>query len=1515
MKESKKGVFFKVAAAIAAVPVALLLALFVMLYLPPVQEYATRKISEAVQANSDFELSVGRVRLSFPLKLVIEDFVFCAGSDTIASGEEVATSVSLLPLLRGVVEIDYLSLESVAFDTHKLVPGTHIRGDVGNFRSVARDIDLVNEVANIKQLYLRDANIFVSTSKNDTQQEDSTKSNWVIKLQKSNIENLQIAVSQPHDTTYISAKVGKFALKKAQADIGRNTFSIEDVLLDESAATYDSGTQPRSEAPTKHIALENIALHGSNISYTPGAYTANINNLSFAQHGGLAVTEGVIIATGNPRHINISQVDIKSKNGTYIQGEAQIPLDFSTQSKESLNASLALHIDKRDAEAFASTAQREQLKTLPTSLLDATIAIHGTPSDINIDTAAVTLPTIAQLGIKGYAKNITDDKKREAHIELAGDIKEINKLLGNNSTTCTPLSINGEAQIEKKICYTSLKLAGDGESTITATYNLESNTYDAKIDANSFNLSASVPFVPLSLLSMRASLSGRGTDIFANETYYQIIANIDSLRYSNTPLENITLSAFQANSLSLIALNSYNHGATANIVANSRITPQLFTTNTKASIKNIDLAALGLSEKLFSGAGEINIEAETNYNNTHSLKVLGNDIKFETEKKKYTPGTLYAEVATSPTLSRVEAKNGDLSFVGTIASSHKKFAEQCDKLQTMLLEAKGREETTYRITDLIKELPNTFLSLKCGRSNILSNILAINNIEYSDIDILCTLDSVKGININSNIENLSTADIKTDSLYLKVVQRGDNIKYRAGASKKALTEKERKEQFAATIFGSLQQDTLKTNLSFTGNRDDSRTFINTTTYIKPQELDIHIAPNLYFVGTPIKINPDNHITIGKEHALSANLKATDKEGASLHLYTIEDSIAKHDVTLELYNINLEALTASLPFAPKITGFLSSDIHYRNDPRGEMFSGDIRGEGLTYEKTHIGDNTIEVVYLPKKNGSHYLSLLLQHNQEEVLDLWGDYDNELKEIKGQSTITRLPLEVANAFIKDSGLQIDGTIDGELSLDGNITAPRSDGYINFNSVHIDAPLLGSRLQLVNDRVEIVNSKMLFNNLNIYANDGTPFNVNGSIDISRVADPLFDLNMKAKSYKLVDAPRQKGSILYGNLNLDINSAIKGPASALKIYGKATILGNSNVTYVVPESNIANNNEFDGLVEFVNFQDSTATQAAKEVPQMGNITMMITLDIEESAWINADISPDRSSYVSLQGGGLLNMNYNHEEGLTLTGRYTLNNGEMKYSLPIIPLKTFGISPGSYIYWTGDVLNPTLSITALERVVTPVSIDGTGSVPVTFDVGLVLSNSLNDMGLNFTMKAPENAVVQDELNSLDAETMNKYAVTMLITGAYVGSKGGLTVSNALTSFLDAKINDIAGDAMKNVSINVGIADVENDETGGSYMNYSFSFAKRFWNDRLTIIVGGEVNSGDHPQNNQSFINNVSLEWKINDKGNRYLRLFYDKNYESILEGEITETGVGYIYKRKLNTLDELIRFNKKKIDR
>ena len=44
---------------------------------------------------------------------------------------------------------------------------------------------------------------------------------------------------------------------------------------------------------------------------------------------------------------------------------------------------------------------------------------------------------------------------------------------------------------------------------------------------------------------------------------------------------------------------------------------------------------------------------------------------------------------------------------------------------------------------------------------------------------------------------------------------------------------------------------------------------------------------------------------------------------------------------------------------------------------------------------------------------------------------------------------------------------------------------------------------------------------------------------------------------------------------------------------------------------------------------------------------------------------------------------------------------------------------------------------------------------------------------------------------------------------------------------------------------------------------------------------------------------------LNSSGSMYVRVFRHTGFESILEGEITQTGVGFVLKKKLNTLWEL----------
>ena len=118
-------------------------------------------------------------------------------------------------------------------------------------------------------------------------------------------------------------------------------------------------------------------------------------------------------------------------------------------------------------------------------------------------------------------------------------------------------------------------------------------------------------------------------------------------------------------------------------------------------------------------------------------------------------------------------------------------------------------------------------------------------------------------------------------------------------------------------------------------------------------------------------------------------------------------------------------------------------------------------------------------------------------------------------------------------------------------------------------------------------------------------------------------------------------------------------------------------------------------------------------------------------------------------------------------------------------------------------------------------------------------------------------------------------------------------------------------AQSTIDVNIGIEN-STTETGSNATDYSFSFAKRFWGNRITLIVGGKVRSGGDAQNTgQSIIDNVSLEYRLDQNATRYVKLYYDRNYESLLEGELTEMGAGLVFRRKTDKLGELFIFRKK----
>lgn len=312
---------------------------------------------------------------------------------------------------------------------------------------------------------------------------------------------------------------------------------------------------------------------------------------------------------------------------------------------------------------------------------------------------------------------------------------------------------------------------------------------------------------------------------------------------------------------------------------------------------------------------------------------------------------------------------------------------------------------------------------------------------------------------------------------------------------------------------------------------------------------------------------------------------------------------------------------------------------------------------------------------------------------------------------------------------------------------------------------------------------------------------------------------------------------------------------------------------------------------------------------------MLMTLHIDEAVQARVDLNEDGSNYMLLEGGGDLSFQYQPDGNMVLNGRYSLMSGEMKYQLPVIPLKTFHIQEGSYIEWTGNLMNPKLNIKATEKMRAAVTAEGGNSRNVNFDVGVSITNRLENLAFTFTLEAPEDGTMQNELASKSAEERNKLAVTMLVTGLYLAdgnSLGKSSSSNVLNNFLQGQINKMAGKALNTIDINLGVETNEQSETGTSSTDYSFQFAKRFWNNRFQVVIGGRISTGNNVQQDESFIDNVSLEYRLDKSGTRYVRIFHDKNYESVLDGEVIETGAGVVLRKKVSKLGELFIFRTRK---
>jgi hypothetical protein len=141
-----------------------------------------------------------------------------------------------------------------------------------------------------------------------------------------------------------------------------------------------------------------------------------------------------------------------------------------------------------------------------------------------------------------------------------------------------------------------------------------------------------------------------------------------------------------------------------------------------------------------------------------------------------------------------------------------------------------------------------------------------------------------------------------------------------------------------------------------------------------------------------------------------------------------------------------------------------------------------------------------------------------------------------------------------------------------------------------------------------------------------------------------------------------------------------------------------------------------------------------------------------------------------------------------------------------------------------------------------------------------------------------------------------------------------SANGAINALLQQEVESFFNQHKKNTQISLGIDTYDADGSGTARTDYSVKISQSLFNDRVRIVLGGRVSSGEDAGSNSedAIINDFSLEWLLREDGGHYLRLFRKTNYESILEGEIVETGIGYVMQRSSYRLMDLLIPNSEK---
>lgn len=1546
-----------------------------LLYVPFVQDFAVGVAKDVIKGKTGMDVGIGRLRLGFPVDLSLQDvYVVEAGGDTMVRVQEAVADIKLLPLIRLDVKLNRLRLNNgyyrmVSPDSSMIMKINAGYLEVDDKSSVNIRTSLIS----LNQVKLRDGklSLFMDVWKKAAAASDTTASDtaattgFKILANAVDMENFAFGMSMLPTIDTLDVALRDVKLRNAKVDLTENLVQWKLASISNGHLTYLTPTSEYikthpapppepSKGPPMRIMGDSISVDSFNAVYgvkgvnPQSGFDANylqfsdvsiglrkfynesstlrlpLTRLSARERCGLHVTNGSGTVAIDSVGLKITDLSVATPY-TSLNASADVPFAMMAMDRNSpMSVDASGRIGLPDIDAFMPGLKMYTSLVPARKPLDFKVDAYGSLADLVIRRLDVDMPGVVSLKASGKARNALDYKKMVANVKFAGSLSDpamADRIAQVPGVRFPAFTISGIAGVKGLNYDTDFQLRSDaGDVSAIGHLALTPENYSAEIDAAGLDVGRFVPGIGIGRVSAKIRADGRGFNPLGGTAVTDAVVNVSSIEYNKQTLHDIKIAANLSDegTLTLFA-SSPNPGLDFDLNGSGLIYKDDYTFDVTASLRDVNLQKLGVIDSVCYGSGQLALKGNAKPGSwIYDVKFDASALEWHySDMYIHLPDGISADVKADVTGTRFNVN----SMLTSVDFDSPSGLEDLIKSFTMAADmVKGQvERRNIEVDSLNCLLPEFSLNLNASGRGILSQVLGPSGMALDTLSVRLGKDSL--ISGNVMAFNYKSSSLNLDTITLNLNERGRLLDYKAHIGNRCGTL----DEFAkVNVNGYLGNNRMSAFLNQWNIKGEQGYRIGLTAALQDSVVTAHVTPLKSTIAyMPWVFNNDNYVDFNlyTKH-IGANLEARSEE-SSILARTQPVNNDEEELYVGIDNVHIQDFLNMFALGPRIMGDLDADLHVKYDDRRFSGKGVVSLADVVYDKTRVGSFDLDLDAGYGFDGNTEVTAGLRINGEKAMSAYANLIPDAAEgMKPDSiglSLTRFPLKVANPFLGNM-VSLSGFVNGDMSMEGSFADPILNGSIVFDSVSAHIPMAGANLQFREDRLAVRDNVVEIPDFKIYGENNNPIVLNGTVNAKKFSNILFDLTAKASNFQLVKSNSKSKGDLYGKVFLNLDASVKGPMNRMDVNGNVNILGSTDATYRLnmEPSQLSSQSDQD-VVRFVNFNDTTHSEQTDSVTQSPlNMRIRANLAISPGTHVTVLLSGNGTDKVELEPSANLNYYQNYMGDMTLNGTLTLGNGFARYSIPVVGEKKFTFGRSSTVTFNGPVTDPVLNIIATDDVKANVKTDGNSRL-VNFLVTAKISNSLNNLKAAFDLSTNDDLSIQNELQSMSADQRQTQAMNLLLYGQYMGqnTKTSVPSENMLYSFLESQLNSWAAKNIRGVDLSFGVNQYDKTSNGvtNTETSYSYQVSKSLFNNRFKVLVGGNysTDSADEEIAN-NLISDVAVEYilKQTQTINMSVKLFRHIGFESMLEGEITEMGGAFVFKRKLENLKSMFRFRRGK---